>query len=456
MSENKSPWLHNLEIKRKITTISKDEKTDVVIVGAGIAGVSTAFFILKNTNKKVILLEASKVAHGATGHNGGHIVSYFEKQFYSLVNDFGLKMATDGQKAIEEDGWRLLDEMYSDADLSIHLSRFVGYTGIVSFSHFLEAIENNQCRKQGGLRLEKLSISEEAPFLDKIQSEFKDMYEIVPKQTILDALETEDDKYVAMLSFQKGVANSALLCNQVVDFLLKKYQERFVLFENTPVEKVVLKTDSVLVDAISHTVESEKIILCTNGFEKLEIFSEDGLDVNKYFHEQVEGYVGYMSGYLEKMNKQPTALSYIDDESVSLSNKDLHYFYLTRRPFEYEKGVDHNLISLGGPGNFVPEDYVYDRNSRFPEKYANEINLFLENTYKLSPNKKVDEVFNWHGLMGFTKNMIRLIGESKKHPRLLYNLGCNGVGLLPSIYGGWKVAEIINGKKFPQSIFDPN
>lgn len=455
MNENKSPWLHNLEIKRQITSINKDEKTEIVIVGAGIAGVSTAFFILKNTNKKVLLLEANKVAHGATGHNGGHIVSYFEKQFYSLVNDFGLKMATEGQKAIE-DAWELLDEMYSDAELTIHLSRFVGFTGIVSFSHFLEAIENNQCRKQGGLRLEKLSVSEEASFLDKIQPEFKDLYEIVPKKVILEALETEDERYVAMLSFQKGVANSALLCNQVVDFLLKKYEDRFSIFENTPVEKVVIKKDTVILDAISHTVEAQKIVLCTNGFEQLKIFSEDGLDVNRYFHEQVEGYVGYMSGYLEKMNKQPTALSYIDDESVSLSNKDLHYFYLTRRPFEYEKGVDHNLISLGGPGNFVTEDFVYDRNSRFPEKYANEIDLFMENTYKLSPNKKTDKVFTWHGLMGFTKNMVRLIGESKKHNRLIYNLGCNGVGLLPSIYGGWKVAEIINGKKFSQSIFDSN
>ncbi len=57
--------------------------------------------------------------------------------------------------------------------------------------------------------------------------------------------------------------------------------------------------------------------------------------------------------------------------------------------------------------------------------------------------------------MGFTPNGIRLVGPEPLNPILYYNLGCNGVGLLPSIYGGLKIAQHISGQKVAASMFDP-
>jgi glycine/D-amino acid oxidase-like deaminating enzyme len=48
-----------------------------------------------------------------------------------------------------------------------------------------------------------------------------------------------------------------------------------------------------------------------------------------------------------------------------------------------------------------------------------------------------------------------VIGTHPRHPELLYNLGCNGVGFLPSICGGQRVARILAGEQLPPSIFDP-
>ena len=47
-----------------------------------------------------------------------------------------------------------------------------------------------------------------------------------------------------------------------------------------------------------------------------------------------------------------------------------------------------------------------------------------------------------------------MIGPDPEHERLYYNLGCNGVGILLSIYGGDKVARQIAGEQFDASIFD--
>lgn len=49
--------------------------SDIVIVGAGFAGVATAYHLLKdNPNPpSIVLLEARKLCSGATGRNGGHV-----------------------------------------------------------------------------------------------------------------------------------------------------------------------------------------------------------------------------------------------------------------------------------------------------------------------------------------------------------------------------------------------
>ncbi|OQD67475.1 hypothetical protein PENPOL_c003G07576 [Penicillium polonicum] len=48
---------------------------DIVIIGSGLSGVATAYFILKdNPNPpSIVLLEARQICSGATGRNGGHV-----------------------------------------------------------------------------------------------------------------------------------------------------------------------------------------------------------------------------------------------------------------------------------------------------------------------------------------------------------------------------------------------
>ncbi len=161
--------------------------------------------------------------------------------------------------------------------------------------------------------------------------------------------------------------------------------------------------------------------------------------------------MGYMSGYIEKMNKPPIAMSYYATESSKALDP---YFYLTRRLYEYEKGVQHNLISVGGPEVKLAEDTPYTRESDLPDERVEEIDEFLHTTYNLDPNKKIEYVFTWHGLMGYTKNGVRMVGPEPQNPILLYNLGCNGVGILPSVMGGRVLARHIAGEAVAPGIFD--
>lgn len=456
MKRNHSPWLYQLKQDRESKKLDQDLETDVVIIGAGIAGVSTAFFVLKNTDKRVVLVDRFKLAHGATGHNAGQITSYFERGFASIAEEFGLQMAAEGQQAVE-DAWGLLDEMYTDAGLNIPLSRFTGHAGLSTLEQVNFHLKNNYMRKRAGLNIETIRIAEDAPFASEISGQYAGLYTFVPHKDVLDLLETESPEYVASLSYQKGCANSALLCQEVVAFLASRYPDRFSFYEHTPIEKMILKPTGALLDAGEYEIMAGHVILCTNGFEGVTIINDGGLGINAKFHHMVHGTVGYMSGYLETMNKPPIAVSYFP-QVAGLTDYDEEsgdpYYYLTRRQYEYEGKRDANLISIGGPELRLEDASVYGSDNDYPDDIIGTIDGFVKKTYDLDPNKKIDYVFTWHGLMGYTRNGIRLIGPEPQNPVLMYNLGCNGVGILPSIYGGKRIAEILSGKELPPSIFD--
>lgn len=450
MKKNRSPWIHQLDANRVRMSLSKDLETDVTIIGAGIAGVATAFFALKHTDKRVVILERHKLAHGATGHNAGQVVSYFERGFASLVREFGLEAAATGEKAIV-DAWELMDEMYNDAKLDIPFSRFIGHGGLSSFQHVKWHLEANLLRKKAGIESRELVISEDAPFARLIPAEYNGLYSIVGQKEIQERLETKMTGFLAVISFQKGVVNSALFCQEVVSYLSQKYAERFTLFEHTTVHKVLLREEHALIDAGTHTVDTGRVVLCTNGFENLHIINDAGLEIDAKYHHLVQGKISYMSGYLESLNKPPMAISYYTDPIASAKT---NYFYLTRRPYEYEKGQHHNLVSIGGLEYDPEESEAYDAEAEFPEHAEKSLNDFIRSVYAIEPNRKMEYAFTWHGLMGYTRNGVRLIGPEPQNKVLLYNLGCNGVGILPSLHGGRVIARHLAGEKVARSIFD--
>ena len=161
--------------------------------------------------------------------------------------------------------------------------------------------------------------------------------------------------------------NSALFCQEVVGYLLDKYADRFALYEHTRINKVVLKEELVLLDAVEHTVECAEVILCTNGFDTLEIFAPSGLSIDTRFHYSIEGVIGFMSGFLEKFEDPPMANCYFHKEWSFTAIEEDPYLYVTRRPYEYDKDTKHNLICIGGPEYSLESTHKYSRDFDFPE-----------------------------------------------------------------------------------------
>ncbi|KAL1647330.1 hypothetical protein SLS58_002658 [Diplodia intermedia] len=87
--------LHPLDSAR--TTPDLPAETDIVIIGAGYSGASTAYHLLKdNPNPpRITILEAREACSGATGRNGGHLKPdvYFQVPKYTAL--FGAEAADE-------------------------------------------------------------------------------------------------------------------------------------------------------------------------------------------------------------------------------------------------------------------------------------------------------------------------------------------------------------------------
>lgn len=444
---NNSPWIKQLRRTRPIEPLDENLDADVVVIGGGIAGVTTAYFLLTQTTKTVLLLEGGKIAHGATGHNAGQISSYYEKSLADLVRDFGETKATRAQRIIEEDARALFNEIFSDTQLSVPRSEFVGYEACVTKEHVLSYLEELVLRAELGLRVRPLLVAREWLKDNILPAHYTPYILATPQSNILQLLETDNTIYIAAHSFLSGCVNSALFTERLSEYLLSQYKDRFVLREHTFVSKLTLNKDDVSIETKQNIVSGREVVLCTNGFEAITIVNHNGAPVDGFFHHEVNGVIGYMAGYKESLDKAPFASSYAhpDKEINEL------YTYVTRRPYEDETNATHNLVCIGGPEVFIPDRAQYDPTKEYPLDVSDAIDTFMMQTY--GEKKTMD--YQWHGLMGYTNSGVRLIGREPRNKKLLYNLGCNGVGILTSVYGSYRIAQLVNNEIVEPTIFDP-
>ena len=109
---------------------------------------------------------------------------------------------------------------------------------------------------------------------------------------------------------------------------------------------------------------------------------------------------------------------------------------------------------MGGPEHPFHEP-VYDASAPFPGDLLRAMDEQVRPFAQPARPAGRPYHFHWHGLMGYNDVGTRVVGAHPQHPSLLYNLGCNGVGFLPSVYGGHRLGQLLAGAQLPPSIFDP-
>ena len=89
-----SLWIDSIKKYDKFETLSNDLETDVCIAGAGIFGLTCAYYLSK-LGFKVVVLEKSDIGHKATGHTTAKITSQHGLFYDYLISSYGKEFASD-------------------------------------------------------------------------------------------------------------------------------------------------------------------------------------------------------------------------------------------------------------------------------------------------------------------------------------------------------------------------
>lgn len=115
---NISPWQVGVASAPTQEAADLSGLADVVIVGAGITGITTGL-MLQKAGRKCIILEAGNIGFGTTGGTSAHLNTFFDATYPEIENDFGehaAELVADSGKAAFSMIKAFVDEYKIDCD----------------------------------------------------------------------------------------------------------------------------------------------------------------------------------------------------------------------------------------------------------------------------------------------------------------------------------------------------
>ena len=136
-------------------------ETDVCVIGAGIAGLTTAYLLAEH-DRRVILIDAYSIGSGETGHTTAHFFPP-DEWYYNIESDFGVEYATLVAHSFSRAA-DLVESIIAKEKIDCSFERLDGYLYAFSKEDFgsIEKEFNAACRL--GINVQKLEQIPEISF----------------------------------------------------------------------------------------------------------------------------------------------------------------------------------------------------------------------------------------------------------------------------------------------------
>lgn len=369
-------------------------KTEVVIIGGGMAGLSAAQAFAKK-NKKVVLLEAYFCGGGASGKSSGFITPNSEISLSSFIARYG----QEGGKAV----WAVIEKGADYIrDNIMHYDIQCDYTPADS-----------------------LYVANTKRACTALKEEYENLVGLGYKSTFYkqDTIRSiiNSDGYYGGLTYANSFGiNGYKYCQALKDILIR---EEVAIYEETP----VLTIGPHEVTTLHGTVKADFVVVATDRFTpKL------GKLTQQVYH---------MQNFLlisQALEQKEIAQIFPSGPYMTWDSDLLYSFFR----------ISNNRLLLGGGSLF----HMYDKY----EKYHNHLVYHKLTQYFKKKFPYFDIQFEqfWPGMIGVSKDIAPLAGRDKDHKSIYYIAAAAGLPIAATL-GHYCADHMVEGRDDLKDYFSP-
>ncbi len=326
---------------------------DVCVIGAGLAGLTTALELLRK-GKKVVVLDAYRVAWGASGRNAGSVLAGFAEHADKIAARVGVEVA-DKLHQLSLDGVAYVNRQIADLNMPDVIE------GKGRFSIYRHG------NTDAALRFQKNGVekfSQDITFYDTAKTR-----EVLDSPKYRHALFLTDGLHIQPLRYALGLAQEI---------------ERLggMIYENSAALNLTANAPGWTVGTKNGSVSANQVVLCTSAY-----------DVKLY--PKMSRAILRVATYVMATEPMAAQLDTAIRTDAVVSD--------TRRSGDYYRRLKNGRLLWGGR--------ITTRKSQ-PAKLSKMLQNDVKSAFPQLNSLAISHV--WSGLMGYTIHKMPLIGEYEK------------------------------------------
>jgi gamma-glutamylputrescine oxidase len=385
-----SYWVETSNPASILPTLAGEQKADVVIIGAGFTGLSTAYH-LSQAGIQAIVVEAEDFGWGASGRNGGMLPPRYKKGFASIAKIYGNEV-TRRLHAIIHEAIDTVESIVSDCALDCGFARTGQITAAHSRAH-LASLEQDcawMTAEAGDRTAQILSRSNTA---DEVGASIHVGGWFDPRGAAIHPL-----------NYVRGLANAL--------------QKRGVpIFVRSPVRRLVEEPDAIRLELPGGTIAARQVVIATNAYTDATGFAPHGLERR-----------------IVAVNTSVICTNPIGGNRAGAVLPGRRMVADTKHIMNWYRMMPDNCLIFGGRGDITGR-------SDDPSVYA-KLERQLAETFPVIADVGVRH--RWSGKVAITLDDFPHVGRLS--PRVAYAMGYGGRGVALANMLGKYLAQLVEGK----------
>ena len=383
-------WKKKSKVQKIYPYLADDISTDVLMIGGGIAGALTTYYLAKE-GVKVSVVERNIIGYGATSTANAILEYQSDMDMYKLEKIIGQKQA------------RRVFKLCLDA------------------IDMIEDIDNEFEKPTGFKRQDSIYFTNKFMQKSNMSKEFLVRKNAGFDTSLLDSHAVLNISSGILTKNASAIINPYMFTQALFEYLSK--MKNVKIYENTEIKEIKTMFDSVeCITSNGFKITSNSLIF-TTGVETLKYINNPNIDLYKTF---------------TIVSKPLIEKEYMKDSTINFTARD------SIDPCHYIRFDNNGRIIFGGENTkltekFMDNKYFYNVSN---DKYK-KLNTSMNKLFSNIENIPIEFAFN--STYASTKDGLPYVDEIPNMPNCFCNLGLGSNGIIYSAIGAGMLKNAING-----------